>query len=92
MVAYDMNGVSRANGAIADIMATAHTDPPAAWRVLVEPAGFPQAYDMLVDAGTGEVLYRHNRVYYADGVASVVQSDVAPFASVVPISAPIPSN
>jgi subtilase family serine protease len=48
--------------------------PRLAWRLLLEPAGFPQSYDVLVDAESGDVLYRHNRVYYADGVGSVVQS------------------
>ncbi|HEY3120680.1 MAG TPA: CARDB domain-containing protein, partial [Vicinamibacteria bacterium] len=49
--------------------------PRLAWRLLVEPAGFPQAYDIVVDAETGQVVYRRNRVYYADGVANVVQSE-----------------
>jgi subtilase family serine protease len=49
-----------------------------AWRMLLEPTGFPQAYDMLVDAVTGEVLYRWNTYRYAegtDGQATVLQSD-----------------
>jgi hypothetical protein len=48
--------------------------PRLAWRMLLEPEGFPQAYDLLVDASSGEVLYRRNRVLYADGVGTVVQS------------------
>jgi len=36
MVAYDVERVKRANAAIADFMATAHTDPHAAWQMLVD--------------------------------------------------------
>lgn len=46
-----------------------------AWRVEIEPNGFPQAYEILVDAGTGEILYRRNLYQYADGVARILQSD-----------------
>ena len=46
-----------------------------AWRVRVEPEGFPQAYDILVDARDGSVLYRRNLVRYADGSGTVPQSD-----------------
>ena len=46
-----------------------------AWRVRVEPDGFPQAYDILVDARDGAVLYRRNVVRYAEGVGTVPQSD-----------------
>jgi subtilase family serine protease len=53
----------------------AHPRPRLAWRMVLEPEGFPQAYDILVDAENGQVLYRRNRVHYADGVGSVVQSD-----------------
>ncbi|HEY7511454.1 MAG TPA: M36 family metallopeptidase, partial [Vicinamibacteria bacterium] len=46
-----------------------------AWHVRVEPHGFPQSYDVLVDARTGEILFRRNRVLYADGAGNVSQSD-----------------
>ena len=46
-----------------------------AWKVKVDPGGFPQVYDILVDAENGAVLYRRNRVRYADGVGTVPQSD-----------------
>jgi len=46
-----------------------------AWHVVLEPAGIPQKYDVLVDASTGELLYRRNRVLYADGAGKVLQSD-----------------
>ena len=46
-----------------------------AWRIELEPVGFPQRYEILVDAETGEVLYRWNLVRYADGYGSVLQSD-----------------
>ncbi|MCC6858164.1 MAG: M36 family metallopeptidase [Bryobacterales bacterium] len=46
-----------------------------AWQVSVEPVGFPQKYITLVDAVSGEILYRHNLVRYADGVGNVLQSD-----------------
>ena len=39
-----------------------------AWQVLVEPPGFSQKYDVLIDAVTRELLYRHNRVLYTQGV------------------------
>ena len=45
-----------------------------AWRLDIEPDGEPQLYDVLVDAQTGEVLVRRNRVRYADGSARVLQS------------------
>jgi subtilase family serine protease len=47
-----------------------------AWHVEVEPDGVPQVYDVLVDAETGEVLLRRNRVLYTDGLGRVVQSDL----------------
>ncbi len=46
-----------------------------AWRVTLEPPGLPRKYDVYVDAVTGEVLARHNRVLYIDGVGRVLQSD-----------------
>jgi subtilase family serine protease len=46
-----------------------------AWQVLVEPPGFPQKYDVLIDAATGELLYRRNRVLYAQSSGRVLQSD-----------------
>lgn len=52
-----------------------HAGARLAWRVVVEPAGFPQSYEVLVDAHTGEILFRRNRVLYADGAGAVVQSD-----------------
>lgn len=47
-----------------------------AWSVLLEPEGLPQAYDVVVDAESGDVLLRRNRVKYADGRGRVVQSSV----------------
>jgi Fungalysin metallopeptidase (M36) len=46
-----------------------------AWHVEIEPDGAPQFYDMLIDARTGELLLRRNRVLDADGTGRVVQSD-----------------
>jgi subtilase family serine protease len=46
-----------------------------AWQVLVEPPGFAQKYDVLIDAATGELLYRRNRVLYTQGSGRVLQSD-----------------
>jgi hypothetical protein len=52
-----------------------------AWRVELEPAGPPQAYEVLVDAVDGNLLYRRNLYAYADGsgnagpVGTVPQSD-----------------
>jgi subtilase family serine protease len=45
-----------------------------AWHVIVDPGGFPQMYDILVDAESGELLLRRNRVRYADGIGRVLQS------------------
>ena len=45
-----------------------------AWHVELEPEGLPQFYDVLVDAGTGELLLRRNRVLDANGTGRVVQS------------------
>ncbi len=50
-------------------------EPRLAWHVVVEPAGFPQAYEILIDASTGETLYRRNLVQYSDGVGTIAQSD-----------------
>jgi subtilase family serine protease len=46
-----------------------------AWHVEVEPDGIPQLYDVLVDAETGEVLLRRNRVRYTSGLGRVIQSN-----------------
>jgi subtilase family serine protease len=46
-----------------------------AWHVVLEPDGLPQKYDVLIDAVTRELLYRRNRVLYADGSGRVLQSD-----------------
>jgi subtilase family serine protease len=48
-----------------------------AWQVVLEPPGLPQKYEVLIDAVTRELLYRRNRVLYADGVGRVLQSDAA---------------
>jgi subtilase family serine protease len=48
-----------------------------AWHVIVEPPGLPQKHDVFVDATTGELLYRRNRVLYVDGIGKVLQSDHA---------------
>jgi hypothetical protein len=45
-----------------------------AWRVEVEPDGDPQLYDIIVDAETGEVLLRRNKILYAEGQGRVLQS------------------
>ena len=41
------------------------------------PPGLPQKYEVLIDAVTRELLYRRNRVLYADGFGEVLQSDAA---------------
>lgn len=46
-----------------------------AWKLFLEPEGFPQAYEMLVDATTGQLLYRRNTYNYAEGVGNVLQSN-----------------
>ncbi len=46
-----------------------------AWKVFLEPEGFPQAYEMLVDAANGQVLHRRNTYNYAEGAGSVLQSN-----------------
>jgi subtilase family serine protease len=50
-----------------------------AWRLRIEPVGFPQVYDVLIDAGNGSLLYRRNLVRYAEGVGTVPQSDETAF-------------
>jgi subtilase family serine protease len=45
-----------------------------AWHVELEPDGPPQFYDVLIDAETGELLLRRNRVLDADGSGRVLQS------------------
>jgi subtilase family serine protease len=45
-----------------------------AWRFDIEPDGEPQRYDVLIDAQSGDVLVRRNRVRYADGIGRVLQS------------------
>ena len=45
-----------------------------AWSIDIEPDGEPQRYDVLIDAQSGEVLVRRNRVRYADGRGRVLQS------------------
>lgn len=46
-----------------------------AWQTYVEPQGFPQAYVVLIDAVSGELLLRRNTHQYAEGVGNVHQSD-----------------
>ena len=48
-----------------------------AWKVTIVPPGLSQKYDVLVDAATGEILYRRNRVRYIEGFGKVLQSDAA---------------
>jgi subtilase family serine protease len=45
-----------------------------AWHVIISPGGFPQEYDVLVDAESGELLLRRNRVKYAEGSGRILQS------------------
>ncbi len=45
-----------------------------AWHVTVEPDSDSEFYDVLVDAGTGDVLLRQNRVHFVDGTGRVMQS------------------
>jgi subtilase family serine protease len=45
-----------------------------AWHVELEPDGLPQFYDVLVDAESGELLLRRNRVLDANGTGRVIQS------------------
>jgi subtilase family serine protease len=50
-----------------------------AWLVFIEPEGFPQAYDVIVSARDGSLLYRRNRYQYADGSGRVLQSAATQF-------------
>jgi len=45
-----------------------------AWHVTVEPESDSELYDVLVDATTGEVLLRQNRVHFVGGTGRVMQS------------------
>lgn len=45
-----------------------------AWHVELEPEGFPQFYDVVLDAETGELLMRRNRVLDGNGTGRVLQS------------------
>ena len=45
-----------------------------AWTVTVEPDSDSEVYDVLIDASTGEVLLRRNRVHFAQGSGRVMQS------------------
>ena len=45
-----------------------------AWHVTVEPDSESELYDVLIDATTGEVLLRRNRVHFAEGSGRVMQS------------------
>jgi len=45
-----------------------------AWQVNVEPESDSEAYDVLIDAMTGDVLLRRNRVHFADGSGRIMQS------------------
>ncbi len=44
------------------------------WHVTVEPESDSELYDVLVDAATGEVLLRQNRVHFVEGTGRVMQS------------------
>ncbi len=46
-----------------------------AWHVEIEPEGVPQFYDLLIDAASGDLLLRRNRVLDADGSGRVIQSN-----------------
>lgn len=45
-----------------------------AWHIIINPGGFPQEYDVIIDAESGELLLRRNRVRYSDGNGRVLQS------------------
>ena len=45
-----------------------------AWLVDIELDGDPQRYDVVVDAASGEVLLRRNKILYASGQGRVLQS------------------
>jgi subtilase family serine protease len=46
-----------------------------AWHVELEPEGHPRFYDLVIDAVSGQLLLRRNRVLDADGTGRVMQSD-----------------
>ena len=46
-----------------------------AWHVTVEPESESELYDVLIDATTGEVLLRRNRVHFAEGSGRIMQSN-----------------
>jgi Fungalysin metallopeptidase (M36)/CARDB/Fungalysin/Thermolysin Propeptide Motif len=46
-----------------------------AWHVELEPEGPSQYYDLVIDAETGALLLRRNRVLDADGTGRVLQSN-----------------
>jgi Fungalysin metallopeptidase (M36)/CARDB/Fungalysin/Thermolysin Propeptide Motif len=46
-----------------------------AWHVELEPDGAPQFYDLVIDAESGELLLRRNRVLDAEGTGRVIQSN-----------------
>jgi subtilase family serine protease len=45
-----------------------------AWQVNVEPESDSEAYDVVIDAATGDVLLRRNRVHFAQGSGRIMQS------------------
>ena len=45
-----------------------------AWHVTVEPESDSELYDILIDAATGEVLLRRNRVHFVEGTGRIMQS------------------
>ena len=45
-----------------------------AWHVTIDPADAPDVYDILFDAGSGELLLRRNRAQYVEGIGRVLQS------------------
>jgi subtilase family serine protease len=45
-----------------------------AWQVAVQPDSDSEVYDVLIDAATGDVLLRRNRVHFAQGSGRVMQS------------------
>lgn len=52
----------------------------AAWRVLVEPDPTAESYELIVDGESGDVVFRRNNVYFANGAGAVLQSN-ATFAA-----------
>jgi subtilase family serine protease len=46
-----------------------------AWHITVEPESESELYDVLIDATTGEVLLRRNRVHFAEGSGRIMQSN-----------------